>query len=370
MEENKKDNGAAGPKKWETWQKKRLGLCLLILIMGGVIYLAYAAHDLYSDKMGEESYWNYYLEENREQDAKMDEIAKDAVPVTCGVYVENLKEISIKNSNYRVVAKIWFKWDADEDLDMIHNFEVYNGTMNKLEVLDDKVYDGIRYQCARMDVTVFKNYWTKRFPLESHQLRFYVEPLYRLQKVKLVADKDHGVNPSVGIAGYDFKRYSTGIFNQQYDSSYGDDTITGDLITSEYMFQMEFNRNGFGLYVKCFIALLGTSLWVFITMFLCTYHKVDPLSMIPAALFGTVSNIMVGANLLPDALEIGLLEYVNVWGIFTILSGAVVIININRIRNKYQDFDFATKFGRIMFGALLTLVAAGHIIMPVCAFMF
>lgn len=369
--ENKKENEPLeGTKKWQPWQKKRLFLCLFILIFGGILYLSFAARDLYTDKVGEESYWNRYLTEGEENTEKIDAISQDAVPVTTGVYVENLKEVNLKNSSYRITAKVWFKWDEKEDLDMIHNFEIYGGTMNKLELLEDKVYDGIHYQCARMDVTVFKNFWTKRFPLESHQFRFYIEPLYRVQKVKLVADEDSGVNPGIGIAGYKFKRFAASIFNQEYDSSYGDDTITGDLITSEYMFQMEFNRNGFGLYLKCFIALFGTSLWVFITMFLCTYHRVDPLSMIPAALFGTVSNIMVGANLLPDALDIGLLEYVNTWGVFTILSGAVVIININRIRNKYQDHEFAAKFGRIMFYSLVTMVIAGHIIMPVCAYIF
>lgn len=369
--ENAKENALESEKKkWEGWQKKRLFLCLAIIILGGFLYISYAAHDLYTDKKGEESYWNYHLAESTENTEKIAEISKAAIPVTCGVYVENLKEINIKSSSYRVVAKLWFKWDANEDLDMIHNFEIYNGTMNKLELLEDKVYDGIHYQCARIDVSVFKNFWAKRFPLESHQLRFYVEPLYRVQRVKLVADEDSGINPGVGIAGYEFQRFSNAIFNQEYDSSYGDDTIEGDLITSEYMYQMEFNRNGFGLYLKCFIALFGTSLWVFITLFLCTYHKIDPLSMIPAALFGTVSNIMVGANLLPDALDIGLLEYVNTWGVFTILSGALVIININRIRSKYQDHEFASKFGRIMFYSLVTLVVSGHIIMPVCAYLF
>lgn len=357
-------------KKWEPWQKRFLGFWLTSLILGGLIFVVFVSNLLYKDKVAEEDYWNYYLQESTENQAQIDEISKDAVVVTTGTYVENMKEMNIKSSNYRVVTKLWFKWDANEDLDMIHNFEIYNGTINKIEVLEDKVYDGIRYQCARVDVTVSKAFWTRRFPLESHQLRFYVEPLYRVQKVKLVADPDSGVNPGLSLAGYEFKRASNAIFNQQYDSSYGDDTITGDLITSEYVCQMEFNRNGFGLYFKCFIALFGTSLWVFITMFLCTYHNVDPLSMIPAALFGTVSNIMVGANLLPDALDMGLLEFVNIWGVFTILSGALTIISINRIRNKHKDLDFAYKFGRVMFFSLLTLIVAGHIAMPVCSYIF
>ncbi|NCB92424.1 MAG: hypothetical protein EOM40_07605 [Clostridia bacterium] len=92
--------------------------------------------------------------------------------------------------------------------------------------------------------------------------------------------------------------------------------------------------------------------------------------MIPAALFGTVSNIMIGANLLPDALDIGLLEYVNFWGILTILMGALIVININRIRTSRKDFVFATLYGRIMFFTMVFFVVTGHVLLPIAAYMF
>ncbi|MEG2703237.1 MAG: hypothetical protein RSA65_11505, partial [Clostridia bacterium] len=123
------------------------------------------------------------------------------------------------------------------------------------------------------------------------------------------------------------------------------------------------------MYMKCFIALFGTSLWIFITLFICTNHHVDPLDMIPEALFGSVGNIMIGASLLPDALSMGLLEYVNIWGIMTVIAGAMYIISVNRIRNKYQDQDYAYFFGRAMFVLLLFFVVAGHILMPLCAYL-
>ena len=63
----------------------------------------------------------------------------------------------------------------------------------------------------------------------------------------------------------------------------------------------------------------------------------------------------------------GLLEFVNLWGVMTILSVAVVIININRIRNKYEDKEFASFYGRIMFYTILILVVAGHIALPLSA---
>ena len=71
--------------------------------------------------------------------------------------------------------------------------------------------------------------------------------------------------------------------------------------------------------------------------------------------------------MLPDVLQMGLLEFVNLWGVMTILSVAVVIININRIRNKYEDKEFASFYGRIMFYTILILVVAGHIALPLSA---
>jgi hypothetical protein len=93
--------------------------------------------------------------------------------------------------------------------------------------------------------------------------------------------------------------------------------------------------------------------------------------MIPGALFGTVSNIMVGAALLPDALDLGLLEFVNIWGILTIVMVAVYIIQINNIRSEYgrRDEAFSKFFGRAMFYIALVFALSGNIALPLVAFL-
>ncbi|MEG2372511.1 MAG: hypothetical protein RSB36_06970, partial [Hydrogenoanaerobacterium sp.] len=179
-----------------------------------------------------------------------------------------------------------------------------------------------------------------------------------------------GVNPSMGISGYKLMRNTVGVVNYEYLNTQSDPVIGKAPVHSELVTALEINRSTWGLYVKCFIALFGTTTWVLITLFLNTYHKVDPLGMIPAALFGTVSNIMVGANLLPDALQLGLIEYVNIWGVMIILAVTFAIININRIRSKYEDKEFAVFYGRIMFYTILTLTVVGNVSLPLTAFRF
>lgn len=355
----------------EAWQRKKVLLGFLSVFIIGVVFLAMACTTLYNDKKAEDYYWNSRLTQDQ---ATLDEAAvrgAGATKVSVGTYIESLKEINMKSSYFRITVQVWFRWDGDAELNMKDNFHFYNGYINKQEILHEYSENGTNYQLLRCDVNVGKEYWTRRFPLESHQLRFYVESEYPVEQVLFTADREgSGTNGNLSVAGYEMLRHDVGLIFNQYTSTHGDPVLEKPIMTSEFVTAMEVNRASWGLYAKCFIALVGTITWVLITLFLCTYHRVDPLGMVPATLFGTVSNIMVGANLLPDALQMGLLEYVNFWGILTILAVTFSIININRIRNKYEDREFAGFFGRTMFYTVLTLTLAGNILMPVCAFMF
>ena len=361
------------PNEMKPWQRKKLfRSVILVLIIAGT-FLGLACATLYRDKAGEEAYWDSALTISEDVAQKIEEYSADATVVTVGTYIENLKEINIKSCNFRVVFLAWFKWEGDPALDMLNNFRVYKGYINKTEVVKE-LHDGdLNYQLVRVDATITKNYWTTRFPLESHQLRIYLESDYMVNDVIFVPDTENsGLNGNMSISGFDVVRFDTGSYAMQYETAHGDPEVAEDavLITSEHVTALELNRAGAGLYVKCFIALVGTLTWVLIALFICTNHHVDPLAMIPAALFGTVANIMVGANLLPDALQTGLVEFVNLWGVMIILMCAVSIIQINRIRKKYEDKDFSQFYGRIMFYTLLTLTLAGNIAMPLCAYIF
>ncbi|MGL4607144.1 MAG: hypothetical protein ACRCU3_06715 [Eubacteriaceae bacterium] len=359
-------------KELKKWQKIKLFFSVLGIGIFCIIFLTLTTLTLYNDKINEESYWTSGLLPSPEAVEIADILSPNATVVSVGTYLENIKEINLKNSLYRPVMLVWFRWEGDPDLDMMNNYRIYKGTINKQEVVKDYHENNINYQLIRIDVSITKNYWTKRFPLESHQIRCYIESEIPANKVVFIDDKENsGYNPSLGISGYALTRVETGALPFAYESNHGDPEFAGTVdVNYEHVTAVELNRDGFGLYLKCFIALLGTCTWVLIILFICTYHKVDPLSMIPAALFGTVSNILIGANLLPDALDAGLLEYVNIWGIMTILSVAITIITINRIRAKYEDRDFAMYYGRVMFSLILFFVLLGNILLPLSAYIF
>lgn len=355
-------------KSMEPWQKKRLYLTLGVFLSLALIFLGYSFFTLYNDKVSEDKYWKQYLSISPELQERIDLYDDHTTKVSIGTYIENLKEISLKTNSFTFDYLVWFNWEGNNDLDMANNFRIYKGNITKKEVIKEHHENNHNYQLVRLTATVSKTYWTPRFPLESHQLRIYIESNLPVDDVVFVKAQESNTNPNISLAGYRFERLESAVVANEYTDNHGDPRIDGKIINSEFVTQLEINRSDFGTYFKCFIALFGTSVWVFITLYINTRHRVDPLGMIPAALFGTVSNIMIGANLLPDALQVGLLEYVNFWGVFTILSVAFVVINVNRIRTKYDNKAFANKYGLIMFWTILIVILIGHIILPLSAY--
>ena len=351
-------------------KKSKLLRLVVVYLVVGLSIMLYCGTMLFQHKSGELENWAGHLSDAPELKAIASERQKTATPVSVGTYVENLREINLKESFYRVEFQVWFLWDGDPSIDPASNFRVYKGLIHNKNIIKETYENGKNYQLVSMDVSVSKNFEVMRFPLDSHQMRFYVESTHPIEKVVFVPDfENSGINRNLTIAGYEFLRHDIGATSYLYDSTHGDPEINDQEMNSEIVTAFEINRSGFGLYLKCFIALVGTLTWTLIALFICTYHRVDPLGMMPGALFGTVGNIMIGASLLPDALEMGLLEYVNMWGVLAILGTTVAIININRIRNKQEDKEFAHYYGKVVFGLMVVFTVAGNVLFPVLAYM-
>lgn len=359
-------------KKLKPWEKKRLYLTLIIYVGFSVIYLLLTCGLLLKDNLIQPEKWESSVTENSDMIPEIRKIGEEegAQKVLCGTYIENLSSISFKDNSFDGVMEVWFKWEGNPDLDMISHFRLYKGEISEKEIVTDYHEGNVNYQKARIRFTVSKNFRTPRFPLGSYQLHIYIEPDMRCDEVQLEADTENSsLNQNLEVSGYDVTRHAISLVPIRYEGTQSDPALEkkiakGDLMTTEVMTAVEITRSGVGTYVKCFIALFATIIWVLITLYLCTVHEVDPLGMIPGAFFGAVSNIMVGASLLPDALQPGLIEYVNIWGIANILACTVMIISINSIRKRYHESEFARHYGRIMLITSTVLTVLGNILLP------
>ncbi len=349
-------------------QKKRIFRMVGSFAVIFTLVLTYFCSVLIIESADQNYRWVKDLTDTPEQAQKAKKLSKHAQKVKVGTYVENIRRIDMKNSEYRVEILVWFDWKGDPDLDPANNFRIYKGSVNSKEMMEDMHNGDTNYQLVSMDVTVSKNFDVKRFPLGTHQLRFYVESDDPIQEVRYVSDqKNSGINENLTITGFDLKRFAVGDVTYEYNSTHGNPTVKDKEMTSEVVTAMEIKRSDFGLYLKCFIALYATLVWIMISLYICTYHHVDPLGMIPGALFGAVGNIIVGTNLLPDAETAGLVEFGNIWGAIMIIAATIAIISINRVR-KLQDNDYSQYYGRFLFYIILAFMLLGEILLPVIAY--
>ncbi len=354
-------------------QRKKLLFWLCFVMAAAILFIGFASVYLISDKTNEKKAWDRYLTEADTYTAEEAALSANAVQVSTGAYVERLDSVDIKNSKYTVTFKCWFNWSGNNELDMENGFEIYEGTIKSISKKDEHRENGNNYQLFEVTADISKEFSTKRFPLGSYQLRIYLKPIENIEHIVFVPDKNgSGVNSKLNAAGFELNKYDNALFILRCDAdSYGAYYKSGGTEAySEFLTVMELNRSSVGLYLKCIIALIGTGIWALITLFLCAHHRVDSLGMMPAILIGTVTNLMIGANLVPDALHMGLLEFINIWGIYTVLIATVLIIAINRIRSKDKDEKFAELFGKVMFYAVMLTTIAGHVILPLSAYKF
>lgn len=353
-------------------------LSLVAIWVVGIVFLVSTCTYLIDDKMAENYYWDHYTAPTNlelAEHAKEISIESGATQVECGTYLENLESIDIVGGTYDAVWLVWFSWEGNEELDFTDNFRIYKGVINDgMEVVKDyTAEDGSRYQRFRIHTTVSKVFMTPRYPLDSHQLRMYIEPDYSVLKVNLKQSAfDDELNPNMSVGGYEIKRMNAGIEYVSYESDFDDPEVTaeGHVIKSEHMNQIEINRDGFGLYFRCFIALWATIVWCLIMLFAATRHKVDAFEFIPETLFGAAANILVGAALLPESEMLGLLEFGNVWGIFIIIAATISILVMNRERTHWRNDVFAERYGRIMLLSCGLLAIIGSVALPLSAYMF
>lgn len=362
------------------WAKHRLICSALAFLAVFGIFLAYTCTMLYQDRAAEDSYWSRYLEEDSDLVAAVDAIDDDAVRVETAVYLDEISSVDLKNSSFSAVINVGFRWKGDPTLDFSEANAVhfYKGDVDEQTLMNDHrgedAVDGYNYQQIKFDVTINNNFWTVRFPLNSYQLRIYLEPTLSAKRLVLVPNQDESyTNTNIEISGYKLRRFAVAQTIYKYDHSLLNPALGGeddeDVYRTQIMTQIEINRDGLGLYFKCFLAMFGTLAWILLCLYVATFRRVDALGMVGSAFFGAVSNLMVGAALVPDALQLGLLEYGNIFGVGIIVAGTMVVIAINAVRKERGSEGFARLYGRVMLVLFTVVVVAGNILLPWSAMM-
>lgn len=360
--------------KWKQMnlgQRKKLLLWSVIITISSLLFLIPAVCILKEEKIYSANEYNLVTTVSSEDAEHLEELQRTAVSVITGTYVETIKDISMKNSSYRMEFLVWFRWEGENRITFLNNnIQIRNGTINKIEVEENYHKDNLHYQRLRVDATIARHFDSACYPLGCQSLSFYIAPFtYTADEVVFVPDKEHsGVNKNLSASGYSLLEEKVGYNIKHELTTMGNPGLSSPKEVSYLAVGMMLQRNSWGLFVQCFIALFGAIVWMLIALYICALHRVDPILTLPPALFGAISNLIVDTNLLPDMIHFGLIEYMNLYGILIILSSTLCIIQVNRIRSHSEEHTYADTFGHIMFYIITLLSIAGMILMPVIAY--
>ncbi len=345
--------------------KGRILLAALIILIPMGIYAATGALHLHENKVSATEKYDERIEVSEERLAELTGAA-DAKEVLVGVYIESITDVSVRDSCWKVKFYVWFRWQGDEWTPQEYpgnTFIIGNGVLTGKQLTEEYHQDGEHYQQYRVSATIEKYFDTTRYPLDSHQLKLFIEDDRDISEVRYVADEDNStLSPYLIVAGFDVTGYDCGLYLNEYPNDMAHPALESKGFdgkkTLEYLFLVRVNRGGYALFLKAFLGLLGILLWVCIGLYNCAYSQTDPMNAINTGIFGVVSSMIVGMNLLSETRGSGLIEYVNFFSLAMILLITVFVIRLNRYRAKQLPAGFTTCYAKMLFWVCTSLSVA------------
>ena len=367
-------------------QQMKIALAMLMLIVPVALYALQGSLTMLSNKQEAGEKYTKAIEVTPEQLGAL-VIPESSVPVSTGIYMESIQDVSVANNQWKSKFLLWFRWNDRDDRTGVladpadypgERFIVGNGNIDSKVLMIDRhdPLTGDHYQQYRITATVEKYFDTTRYPLESHQLKIFIEDERDMSRVRYVADSENSeLSPYLTIAGFDVLSHDDGIYLNEYASTMNDPVFenanfeTSGKKTMEYVFVTRVNRSGYGLFLKAFLSLFGMLLWVCIGLYNCAYNEGDALGAMNTGIFGAVSSMIVGMNLLSDARGSGLIEYVNFFALAMILVVTIYVMHINHCRKHRHNEDYVACYSQALFWTVGLLTVGTLASLVLCAAM-
>lgn len=358
--------------RWESRKLKTFLVCFAGVF--GIVLVAMCVY-LHLDSSSDRSEWDRYF--SADESAIDASAAGDApLQVATAVYLEQVRAIDLASSQVQVQLRVGFRYVPPDEGSVVDFSEpgtvaFYKGSINSADVMANRTEDGTRYQLVRYDVTVNMDFDTACFPLERHLLKVFMEAGDTVDNIVLVADPDASyANRDLQVTGFSMGRFGVRNWYGEYASSLLDpqfDGTDGTNYHSNVLVALEVQRDGLGVYFECFVALFGTEAWVLLSLWMCTHRSVDPIETVSSGFFGAVSNVMVGANMVPNSLSTGLIVFGNLYGIAFIIAATLFIVSIQHMRKDLNARAFAFYYGRLVTWTFLVVAVVSNVALPLSA---
>lgn len=309
------------------------------------------------------------------QPAPRPELRDPATTITAGVYVDEIKGVSIRDLQCQLGFTIWFRWPESSGLtpEEMLEFSVVNGRIESREVEEQLQVDDHYYLRCRVVAELTVRWELDRFPLDHQQIILAVEHARKPQtELQYQADaKNCRVSSRVAIPLWQVSGLSVFEKPHAWQTSRGDPRqLDGEMVSwSQLRAIISLAPRSWGYHLKLFQCT-----WIAVAIALAALlvppQFVDPrFGLGVGGLFAAVANSWVTQELIPDTGIMTLADLINFVSTSLILLTILVSILSLHLHetfgqqslSKYLDKGCFLLLapGYLLFQILLAAFAAG-----------
>lgn len=227
------------------------------------------------------------------------QIPENAEKVYTGVYVDNVKSLSLKDDTWTVDFYIWFNWNGHYNPG---NFQIIDASNVNIVQLKNSTEDNQNYSLYKVTATISKTFDMFRFPVDQQFLTIDIQDSEqgRQNLVYIPDNADSIVGPEVIIPGYTIDGVNTTEKPYLYNSTMGDSTLNNNTtIFSQLRSGILVSREDLTL---LFLTLIGIFMAVFVALMSLLLSVTDNrsrISMETASMFVGVTSLILVTSLSP-----------------------------------------------------------------------
>jgi hypothetical protein len=254
------------------------------------------------------------------------------VEVAVGIYLNQVRELSLRDSQFVADFWIWFRWKKGavvegEVLDPLKSYEISGGDIESRsnEFREDLADTEWSYATERVVARVVQVLDISQFPKDRHRLVIAIEDgEHEEALVTLTADSANSrIDPNVHVPGFRVRNFESAIVQHAYKTNYGDVTLPPDSesIYTRCEFAINIERPGFGYALKLLWGMWLSAFVALLALFIRPVN-VDPrFGLGVGAIFAAMANQYIVSSVLPDSATVTSADIVGMATIVVIFIG-------------------------------------------------
>jgi hypothetical protein len=284
--------------------------------------------------------------------------------VRVGAYVISVHDINFHDKEYTIRFWLWFVHD-NADFDFARQLDIPNAkTIEPPEIIYDSL-DNQAWVIMKMKCTMKENWNVEDFPFDQQHLKVQIEnTLFDNTSLIFMPDTiGSRFDDEEAIDGWTIRNFHVKASDNFYATGFGDiDPENHGSTFSQFVIEMDIERNAWGLYLKIFIGMYIAFL---ISMISFTPHpaELEPRFGLPVGgLFAAVGNKYIIDSLLPESSSFTLVDTLHTLtflSIFATLLISAFALNLHDNGKSEQALRLNKTLSRIVvFGYILANIVA------------